>query len=272
VQKPALVPLEPMGPNRAVEHHDSTLDRSRTRSIFPRMKSLVPLLAASLLLAAAPFAAADPVPPGPGEYVIVTGGVSLHVWEKWKAAPHDGWWMNFVRAARLRINEIQTANPEADITWLVYRPAYQTRGAQDGREYLADIRSVQETYHVRLIFFDRTSEFIEYLNNGQNRRGKPICDLEYFGHSNKACWMFDYSNNIDSASKVWLHENDLPKIHRGIFAKNAYVKSWGCYSGESFTKRFASLTGSKMIGAKGKTQYRDEELPFLSTPGGYWVH
>ncbi|HYR59570.1 MAG TPA: hypothetical protein VEO95_13105 [Chthoniobacteraceae bacterium] len=231
------------------------------------MKSLALFLAAGFLLAAAPFAAADPVPPGPGEYVIVTGGVSLHVWEKWKAAPHDGWWMNFVRASRLRINEIQAANPNADLTWLVYRPAYQTRSAQDSRDYLSDIRSVQETFHIRLIFFDRTQELIDYLNE----RHKPICDLEYFGHSNKACWMFDYSNNIDSASKVWLHENDLAKIHRGIFAHHAYVKSWGCHSGESFSKKFAFATGGRMIGAKGKTQYMDEQLPILSTAGGYWV-
>jgi hypothetical protein len=232
------------------------------------MKFLSLLLAVALSLSAAPLATADPVPPGPGEYVMIVGGVSLHTWEKWKAAPHDGWWMNFVRAARIRLNEIQAVNPAADITWLVYRPAYQTRGAQDGRDYLSDIRSVQPAFKIRLIFFDRTSEVIDYLNE---RRGKPICDLEYFGHSNKACFMFDYSNNIDSASKAWLHEKDLPKIKRGIFAKGAYVKSWGCHTGESFSKRFASATGGKMIGAKGKTQYMDEELPILSTPGGYWI-
>lgn len=235
------------------------------------MKFVASLVAACALLAVAPIATADPVPPGPGEYISIVGGVSLHIWEKWKAAPHDGWWMNFVRAARIRLNEIQTENPSADITWLVYRPAYQTRGAQDSRDYLSDIRSIHDAYHIRLIFFDRTSEVIDYLNNGQDRRTKPICDLEYFGHSNKACWMFDYSNNIDSASKSWLHEKDLGQIRRGIFAKNAYVKSWGCHSGESFSKKFASATGGKMIGAKGKTQYMDEELPILSTAGGYWV-
>jgi hypothetical protein len=231
------------------------------------MKFVVSLVAAGTLFTLAPFAAADPVPPGPGEYVSIVGGVSLHMWEKWKAAPHDGWWMNFVRAARIRLNEIQTANPSAEITWLVYRPAYQTRGQQDSRDYLSDIRSIHDAYHIRLIFFDRTSEVIDYLN----QRSKPICDLEYFGHSNKACWMFDYSNNIDSASKVWLHEKDLGQIKRGIFAKNAFVKSWGCHSGESFSKKFASATGGKMIGAKGKTQYMDEELPILSSAGGYWV-
>jgi hypothetical protein len=241
------------------------------RGIFRRMRSVVLVLAAALSLFASPLAKADPVPPGPGEYVLISGGVSLKVWEKWKANPHDGWWMNFIRAARLRINEIQAVNPNADITWLVFKPSYGSRGAQDGRDYYSDIRSVQDAYKVRLIYFDRTSEVINYLNNGQNRRTTPICDLEYFGHSNKACFMFDYSNNIDSASKVWLHEKELGQLKRGIFAKGAYVKSWGCHTGESFSKKFAAATGVRMIGAKGKTQYMDEELPILSTLGGYWI-
>ncbi len=247
---------------------ESALDRSTFLLTFPRMKFLSLLLAVAFSLAATPLAKADPVPPGPGEYVLVVGGVSLNIWEKWKAAPHDGWWMNFVRAARIRVNEIQAVNPTADITWLVYRPAYLSRGAQDGRDYISDIRSVQAAFKIRLIFFERASEVIDYLND---RRGKPICDFEYFGHSNKACFMFDYSNNIDSASKAWLHEKDLERIKRGIFAKNAFVKSWGCHTGESFSKKFASATGGKMIGAKGKTQYMDEVLPILSTTGGYWV-
>lgn len=235
------------------------------------MRSAVLTALAAISLFATPVLRADPVPAGPGEYVLLVGGVSLTVWEKWKAAPHDGWWMNFVRAARIRVQEIQAVNPNAQITWLVYRPAYQTRSAQDNREYLSDIRSVQDAYRIRMIFFDRTSEVIEYLNNGQNRRALPICDFEYFGHSNKACFMFDYSNNIDSASKVWLHEKELGKIKRGIFTRDAYIKSWGCHTGESFSKRWASVTGTRMIGAKGKTQYMDEVLPITSSVGGYWM-
>jgi len=74
---------------------------------------------------------------------------------------------------------------------------------------------------------------IDYLNNGQDRSRVKIADLEFFGHSNKACWLFDYSNIIDSSSKVWLHENELGKIRRGIFARGALVKSWSCHTGES---------------------------------------
>jgi hypothetical protein len=49
------------------------------------------------------------------------------------------------------------------------------------------------------------------------------------------------------------------------------VKSWGCHTGESMSKKWAAATGVKMIGAIGKTQYRTEELPFLSSNNGRWV-
>jgi hypothetical protein len=97
-----------------------------------------------------------------------------------------------------------------------------------------------------------------------------ISNLEYFGHSNKACWMFDYSNFIDSASKVWLHEDDLPKLRPGILARDAFAKSWGCHTGESMSRHFLQATGVRMWGAVGKTQYRTDELPMLAEKSGSW--
>jgi len=57
------------------------------------------------------------------EVVLISGGVSLYKWEQYKPQPHDKWWMNFVRAARIRIQQIREVDPNAQITWLVYRPA-----------------------------------------------------------------------------------------------------------------------------------------------------
>ncbi|HSI11490.1 MAG TPA: hypothetical protein VK961_05575 [Chthoniobacter sp.] len=239
------------------------------------MRSICLLLAACFLFCAAPVPvrAADPTPTAQsGEFVILTGGVSLWIWEKWKAAPHDNWWMNFVRASRLRIEQIRQQTPDAQITWLVYRPAYLARGKQDSKDYISLIQSVRDAFNVKLIFFDRPSEVISYLNNGQPRDRVKIADFEYFGHSNKACWMFDYSNNIDSASKAWLHQDDMAKINRGIFSRDAWVKSWSCHTGESMSQVFRKCTGVAMTGATGKTQYMDDELPIISTPGGRWVH
>ena len=98
-----------------------------------------------------------------------------------------------------------------------------------------------------------------------------IANLEFFGHSNKACLMFDYSNMIDSGSKAWLHEKEFSKIKRGIFTRDALVRSWGCHTGESMSQKFRSATGVPMWGLIGKSQYLTEELPIPSKATGRWV-
>lgn len=237
------------------------------------LAAVLPFLAcAAMAQEAAPALPPSPnTPPSTGEYIILTGGVSLMVWEKYKAQPHDNWWMNFVRASRLRIQQLQAANPNVPITWLVYRPAYVARAKQEKNDLLGHIASVRDAYKVKLVYFDKADEVINYLNAGQPRASVKVTGFEFFGHSNKVCWMFDYSNNLDSASKCWLHESDLTKLTRGIFAKDAFVKSWSCHSGESMVKKFYSATGVRMWGATGKTQYMTDELPVLSSPGGRWT-
>jgi hypothetical protein len=99
-----------------------------------------------------------------------------------------------------------------------------------------------------------------------------VSGFEFFGHSNKFCFVFDYSNHILGASKSFLHQGDLKRLNRKAFAKGAYAKSWGCHSGESFSQEFRRVTGVKMIGAIGKTDYSESykgTLPFVSN-GGRW--
>ena len=64
----------------------------------------LPLLVLLALLCR-PALAVDPA----REYVILTGGVSLWEWEKYKAEPHDNWWANFVRASRIRMADASRA-------------------------------------------------------------------------------------------------------------------------------------------------------------------
>ena len=78
---------------------------------------LTAILAALVLAPSAIFAQGQE-PREPGETIIVSGGVSLWAWEKWKTQPHDNWWMNFIRAARIRIQQVKAANPEQPVTWL----------------------------------------------------------------------------------------------------------------------------------------------------------
>src|SRR5438270_10719823 len=49
--------------------------------------------------------AASPVS---GEYIILVGGPSMYQWEKYKTYPHDHWWANFIRAARIRTEQLRT--------------------------------------------------------------------------------------------------------------------------------------------------------------------
>jgi len=205
------------------------------------------------------------------EVVLISGGVSLHKWEQYKPNPPDRWWMNFVRAARIRIQQIREAEPDAQITWFVFRPAYMRRGVEEKKDLIKLVDSVRDAYGVRRVYFSKAQEIIDYLNKGRDRERIKIGDFEYFGHSNKACWMFDYSNFIDSSSKAWLHEDDLTKLLPGIFAKGAYAKSWGCYTGESMSRHFQSATGVPLWGAVGKTQYRTDELPMLAGWRGKWT-
>lgn len=191
------------------------------------------------------------------EYILVSGGPALHEWEKFKAEPHDRWWGNFIRSARVRIQEIQAkSGPATKITWLVHKPSYLRRASrQDKQDLIANIVSVRDKYGIHLVWFVGGDELIEYLNAGQPRNRVKIANFEYYGHSNRACWMFDYSNEIDSGSKSWLHENDLARIHRDIFTRDAFIKSWSCHTGESMSKKWKRATGKRMIGAIGKTDY-----------------
>jgi hypothetical protein len=205
------------------------------------------------------------------EWILLVGGPSMHQWEKYKAYPHDHWWANFVHAARLRTDQLRSQlGPDAKITWLIYKPGYIDRGEQEHQDLVSLVGTVRDKCNLNLIWFEQGSEVVNYLNNGQPRDQMKIAGFEYFGHSNKACFMFDYSNHIDSACKSWLHENDLVRISRRDFAKNAYVKSWGCHTGESMSKKWYAATGVRMIGAIGKTQYMMEELPVLISSDGRW--
>ena len=62
----------------------------------------------------------------------------------------------------------------------------------------------------------------------------------------------------------------MKQIQRGIFAKHAFVMSWGCHTAEEMSQRFRKITGVKMWGAIGRTQYNTDILPSLATSEGRW--
>ena len=229
-----------------------------------------------VLLAAAVFAfATGSAAAQSGEYIILSGGPALRRWEDLRRTgeQHDRWWGNFIAPASNRIGVLRHQHPGLAITWLVYRDGYARRGAADGKPYPAWIQEKQAKYNIRIVWYSSGQDVINYINSGMNRGRTKITGFEYYGHSNKFCFMFDYSNDIYGVSSSWLHERDLPKLRSSAFAKNAFCQSWGCHTGESMSAAWKKATGVKMIGAYGKTDYSDMHLrnwkPGLS-PGAHW--
>lgn len=193
--------------------------------------------------------------PAHADHVIVTGGPALRKWENLRvqADQHDRWWANFVRASTLRIAEIRKAyGPNAPITWMVYQPGYQARGREDGKPYTSWIADLASQRRVSLIWFNNGGGFIQTLNS---RPRGSIQTFDFFGHSNRHAFMFDYGNDIMAASTAWLHERDIPRIKGSVFDRNAYCKSWGCHTGESMSAVWKRSTGVALEGAKGPTTY-----------------
>src|ERR1700688_1002838 len=86
--------------------------------------------------------AAFAAPPAQTEWIILVGGPSMYQWEKYKAQPHDHWWANFVRAARIRTEQLRTElGPDQMITWLVYKHGYIDRATQEKQDLIAHINS-----------------------------------------------------------------------------------------------------------------------------------
>ena len=233
---------------------------------FASMRLLLALAAA--LLCAPLAVSADPTA---GEYIVLTGGPALRFMEHGKAASHDVYWFNFVDASVIRLKELKSVAPQGiTVTWLVFRPAYASRSRELGMDLLAQIEGKSRDMGVSLVWFDSKEQLISYLNKGMDRDKAKIASFDYFGHSNKACFLFDYSNTIDTMSVAFLHVKDLRKIDSDDFSSNAVCKSWGCHSGEMYSQWWKSQFDVAMIGAIGKTDFSHGGLPVLSTSDGKW--
>ena len=209
--------------------------------------------------------------PAHADHVIVTGGPALRQWENFrvKKDQHDRWWANFVRAATLRMAEVRLAyGSNAPLVWFVFKPGYQTRGREDGKPYTTWIAGQASKRRATLIWFNSSQDFLRKLNS---RPRRSIQTFDFFGHSNRHAFMFDYGNDIMAASTAWLHERDLPRIKRSIFDRRAYCKSWGCHTGESMSQAWKRATGVPLEGAKGPTDYTVVGRGRMPAVKGRWV-
>ena len=206
-----------------------------------------------------------------GEYIVLTGGPALRFMEHGKAASHDVYWFNFVDASVIRLQQLKAAAPpDILVTWLIYRPGYASRSRELGLDLLGQLEEKARRLGVRLVWFDSKEQLIAYLNRGLDRDKVKIASFDYFGHSNKACFLFDYSNTIDTMSIAFLHVKDLRKIDSDDFSSHAACKSWGCHSGEMYSQWWKSHFDVAMTGAIGKTDFSHGGLPVLSNADGRW--
>ncbi len=146
------------------------------------------------------------------EHVIVAGGPALRKWENYRVPDdqHDRWWANFIRASTLRMAEIRTAyGTDAPLVWFVYRPGYEARGREDGKPYTTWIAEQAAKRRCTLVWFNSTGDYISKINS---RPRGSVKTYDYFGHSNKYAFMFEYGNEIMAVSTATLHERDLPRL------------------------------------------------------------
>ena len=206
------------------------------------------------------------------EDIVLTGGPALRFMEHGKAASHDVYWFNFVDASVIRLRELKAQAGSGElVTWVVYRPGYASRSAEMGLDLLTQIEAKARAVGARLVWFNTKEELISYLNRGLDRSKIKIGSFDYFGHSNKACFLFDYSNKIDTMSIAWLHVHDLKLIDRDDFARDAACKSWGCHSGEMYSQWWRNQFDVALTGAIGKTDFEHGGLPVLSSSDGKWA-
>jgi len=205
------------------------------------------------------------------EHVIVSGGPSLRQWEdlRIKKDRHDRWWANFIRAATVRMDQIRK-DPGSDprIVWLVFRPGFAVRGNEDGKPYIAWISEVAAKRNATLIWFSSREEFIQVLNA---RPQQSILTFDYFGHSNRYAFMFEYGSEIIASSTAWLHQNDLRLIRSSIFRKDAICTSWGCHTGQSMSIEWKKALNIPLRGVVGPTNYVTVGQGLLPMANGSWT-
>ncbi len=189
--------------------------------------------------------------------VIMAGGVALKSWENYRRSDqvHDRWWANFIRASTLHMGTLRSKDAHTPITWIVYRPAYAARATEDGKPYVQWIQEHSVKYKARLVWVSNNKEVLAALNSAPRHGGK-IHKFTYYGHSNAHAFMLDYSCAIMGASQVWIHEKDLGKIRRDIFAPGAICYSYGCHTGMSMSKNWYRALGVPLWGNEDKTRYQ----------------
>lgn len=203
--------------------------------------------------------------------VILTGGVALRSWEDFRGTnAHDNWWANFVRASTIKIGLLKEQNANARITWIVYRPAYLSRGKENKIDYVPKITETAGKLKVKLVWVDTAEQAFKAI--AAAGRAEKMNSFTYFGHSNAHAFMLDYSNDVMASSTQWMHEKDIEKyLSPSLFAPGADCRSFGCYTGNSMSAYWQRATQVPMWGNTESTRYQPVGDGRLPEGAGKWV-
>ncbi len=204
--------------------------------------------------------------------VILTGGVALKSWEKYRGDDaHDNWWANFIRASTVQLYAINKRDPNAKILWIVFKPSYVTRSTEEGKPLVQWIEEHSKKYKAKLVWITTDDEAYAAINAAP-KLGGLIKNFTFFGHSNAFAFMLDYSNDIIGTSSSWMHERDLAgRLNPAAFARDAECWSYGCYTGASMSKKWREAIGVPLWGNTKATRYHPVSEGRLPEGVGRWV-
>ncbi len=203
--------------------------------------------------------------------VVLSGGVALKSWEHLRGpAAHDNWWANFIRAATVHMDIELKKRPDARFVWIVFRPAYITRGKEEGKDYISMIREQATKRRAKLVFVDTADQAYAAINAAGGNAHR-VTSFYYFGHSNAHAFMLDYSNTIIGSSKHFMHEDELAsKLNPAAFAPNATCYSFGCYTGMSMSQVWTRVIGVRLWGNTESTRYHPVGWGSMPSGNGLW--
>ena len=155
-------------------------------------------------------------------------------------------------SARIRTEQLRKAHGSAArITWLIYKKGYVERSREDGANHIQTIMSRARQLNARLVWYDTTKEVISYLNRGLNRRKVKIATFDFFGHSNKFCFLLDYSNEILGASRCFLHQRRLNEGSSQCFRQVAAYYQLRLSYGRKHEQRMETRHGNENARRRG---------------------
>ncbi|WP_327433332.1 hypothetical protein [Streptomyces sp. NBC_01236] len=142
----------------------------------------------------------------PESLVLISGGPGLH---DARDLQHDQSWANYVTPPLLLSRRARAfaASAERRVSWLVYRPAYERRWADDLRRARTSSAALQEVRRIRGLGFDSYTDLVEHRARERNWRllwfdsaegfytalgavPGPVSRLWFWGHARNDLWMY----------------------------------------------------------------------------------